>query len=161
MLLPMMISMPSTIESPLVSTAFLPPSEFTFRVQIFDTDCYGVMWHGAYVKWLEMARCQLLEERGVALSYPGQGYVYPVVEQHHRFKQPARLNDCLVIRTTPRVKGPRLLFEQTLLKAATSSTPESILLQSETTCIVSDATFKPYRRIPADLLERLRPEAIS
>ena len=37
-------------------------------VQIFDTDCFGVMWHGAYVKWLELGRVKLMEERGIRLT---------------------------------------------------------------------------------------------
>lgn len=132
-------------------------SEFRFRVQIFDTDCYGVMWHGAYVKWLEMARCQLLTERGIALSYPGEGYVYPVVEQRHRFRKPARLNDWILIATHPVIEGPRLHFHQSVSGCDDSTAPATVLLlDSVTTCVITDATFKPYRRIPPDLLSALQ-----
>ena len=35
-----------------------------FEVQFFDVDSMDIMWHGHYVKYLEMARCQFLEEIG-------------------------------------------------------------------------------------------------
>ena len=48
-------------------TLQLPHLEHTLDidVQIFDTDCFGVMWHGAYIKWLELGRVKLMESRGI------------------------------------------------------------------------------------------------
>lgn len=133
-------------------------SPLPFTVHIFDTDCYGVMWHGAYVKWLEMARCQLLTQLGIALGQPGEGYVYPVVRQEHHFRKPARLNDALLVFTNVQVQGPRLVFQQTIARPADDPTAAGpVLLASTTTCAVCDAAFKPFRRVPADLLEALAP----
>ena len=35
-----------------------------FKVAFFDVDSMEVMWHGNYVKYLEMARCELLDKLG-------------------------------------------------------------------------------------------------
>lgn len=35
---------------------------YEFKAEFFDTDPMGIMWHGNYVKYLEMARCKLLDE---------------------------------------------------------------------------------------------------
>ena len=32
------------------------------RVMYSDTDAYGVIWHGAYVKWFEVARVEFIEK---------------------------------------------------------------------------------------------------
>ncbi|WP_258031844.1 acyl-CoA thioesterase [Campylobacter concisus] len=36
----------------------------TCKVAFFDVDSMEVMWHGNYVKYLEMARCELLDKLG-------------------------------------------------------------------------------------------------
>ena len=121
------------------------------QVQIFDTDCYGVMWHGAYAKWLEMARCQMMDALGVAMAMPGEGYVYPVAEQRLRYRRPAKLNDRLEIRTEAAVQGPRIVFTQTVAHAGS----DAAVVEAETVCVVTGADFKPLRRVPAELAEKL------
>lgn len=130
--------------------------QFAFKVHIFDTDCYGVMWHGAYAKWLEMSRCELLEQLDVAMSAPDEAveesWIYPVVEQTLRYKRPAKLNEALVITTLVSVQGPRLVFSQAV---ALQSEPNQVKVESQTVCVVCDGQFKPYRRVPAALLAKL------
>jgi acyl-CoA thioester hydrolase len=124
---------------------------YSLQVQIFDTDCYGVMWHGAYTKWLELARCDAMRSLGVELPYPGEGYVYPVVAQQFAYKKPARLNEALQIETRIEVKGPRLIFHQQIVREQGGE----LLVDTQTTCVVTDAHFKPYRRVPEDLQQKL------
>ena len=33
-----------------------------FKVQYADTDAYGVVWHGSYLRWMEEGRVKLLED---------------------------------------------------------------------------------------------------
>lgn len=52
-----------------------------FEVPFFDVDAMDVVWHGHYVKYLELARCALL--RTFDYDYPqmkASGYMWPVVE---------------------------------------------------------------------------------
>lgn len=131
-------------------TTLNPPTLLRFKVHIHDTDCYGVMWHGNYLKWLEQARDAVMVEAGLDLQVPQEGYVYPVVEQQVRFRKPAKLRDVLEIRTTVEVKSPRLIFSQPIFRLKADGR-ETLIYESTTVCVVCDANFKPFRRIPAEI----------
>lgn len=134
-------------------TAVVTEHRFEIDVNIFDTDCFGVMWHGAYIKWLEMGRVKLFEDRGLMLSKPGEpgGYIYPVAEQNLKFRAPAPFGDKLAFTTRLEVVGSRLLFHQT----AYSLTYQRTTLEAVTTVAVLDEHWKLCRRIPAGILERI------
>jgi acyl-CoA thioester hydrolase len=134
-------------------------SLYHFEVHVFDTDCYGVMWHGAYLKWLEAARDKAVADCGIDLQTPNEGWVYPVAEQNLRFRKGAKLRDLLTVHTQISIQGPRLKFHQTLVRpSAKEATVNELLLETLTTCVVCDAVnFKPLRRIPAVLQEALTP----
>jgi acyl-CoA thioester hydrolase len=122
-------------------------SNLQFKVHIYDTDCYGVMWHGNYLKWLEQARDAVMVEAGLDLQLPQEGYVYPVAEQTVRFRRPAKLRDALEVRTSVEIKGPRLIFSQPVFRLEADGS-ETLIYESTTVCVVCDADFKPFRRIP-------------
>jgi acyl-CoA thioester hydrolase len=126
-----------------------------FDVQVFDTDCFGVMWHGAYIKWLEMGRVRLLESMGVSLSRPGDpdGFIYPVVEQSLKFKARAPYAEPLLLTTGVTVEGVRLVFGQTVR----SRTDQRVMLDAVTTVLVLDTDWKVQRRLPAFLRDALSP----
>jgi acyl-CoA thioester hydrolase len=139
-----------------------PPhkSSYSFEVHVFDTDCYGVMWHGAYLKWLEAARDKAVADCGVNLQTPNEGWVYPVAEQNLRFRKGGKLRDIITIETQISIQGPRLNFHQTMVRpsSAPNASTTDVLLEALTTCVVCDATtFKPLRRIPTELQHALAP----
>ncbi|RIY36827.1 acyl-CoA thioesterase [Psittacicella gerlachiana] len=60
-----------------------------YQIQFFDVDSMEIMWHGNYVKYLEMARCAFLEE--IAYSYDvmkDKGYAWPIVQLNLKYVQP-------------------------------------------------------------------------
>jgi len=122
-------------------------------VNIFDTDCYGVMWHGAYTKWMEMGRVKLFESQGVVLSKPNdpEGFIYPVVEQNLRYRTSAPYGDKLTLSTRLAVEGYKLIFHQNFRSHAT----DKITLEATTTVVVVDANWKVQRRLPSKLTEVL------
>jgi acyl-CoA thioester hydrolase len=64
--------------------------EVELQVQFFDLDPMEIVWHGNYVKYLETARCALLDSIGY--NYPqmkDSGYAWPVVDLHLRYVKPA------------------------------------------------------------------------
>lgn len=74
--------------------------EFKQKVFYSDTDAYGVVWHGSYLRWLEMGRIGLCEIAGYSLSKLYEADVtLPVVELNVRYKSPAKLEDELLIVT--------------------------------------------------------------
>ncbi len=63
------------------------------RVPFFDLDPAGVVWHGRYFQYFELARAALLE--GVDYSYDGMensGYLWPVADAQVRFVRPLTLD---------------------------------------------------------------------
>lgn len=76
-------------------------NSFKVRVYYSDTDCYNVVWHGAYIKWLERARVDFIEALGLDLALlEKDNILFPVVDLNVRYKYSAKLNDILTINTT-------------------------------------------------------------
>jgi len=56
-----------------------------------DIDLLGIAWHGHYCKYLEIARCAMLDKIGYGyLAMKATGYVWPIVDLQLRFVRPAR-----------------------------------------------------------------------
>jgi acyl-CoA thioester hydrolase len=122
-------------------------------VNIFDTDCFGVMWHGAYTKWMEMGRVKLFESQGLFLSKPNDpvGYIYPVVEQNLKFKTAAPYGDKLTMTTRLAIDGYKLVFYQHFR----SHNTDKITLEAVTTVVVLDVHWKLQRRLPEAMVNTL------
>jgi acyl-CoA thioester hydrolase len=68
-------------------------------VPFFDVDSMDVVWHGHYVKYLEIARCALLDDIGHTYAQMKQsGYVWPVIDLQLRYVQAARFGQQLRVR---------------------------------------------------------------
>jgi acyl-CoA thioester hydrolase len=68
-------------------------------VPFFDVDSMDVVWHGHYVKYLEIARCALLDDVGHTYAQMKQsGYVWPVIDLQMRYVQAARFGQQLRVR---------------------------------------------------------------
>lgn len=73
----------------------------TFKVAFFDVDSMEVMWHGNYVKYLEMARCELLDKLGYNyIAMKKDGYAFPIVKLDVKYVCPAFFNDIIKVTTT-------------------------------------------------------------
>ncbi|ERJ26642.1 acyl-CoA thioesterase [Campylobacter concisus] len=73
----------------------------TFKVAFFDVDSMEVMWHGNYVKYLEMARCELLDKLGYNyIAMKKDGYAFPIVKLDVKYVRPAFFNDTIKVTTT-------------------------------------------------------------
>lgn len=144
--------MSTTVSTQTITTPILTHS-MELDVQIFDTDCFGVMWHGAYIKWLELGRVKLMEDRDIRLSRPDetQGYIYPVVDQQLRFKSPAPYQEKLTLTTTLTIEGFRLNFHQQFKAHSTGK----VTLDAKTVVMICDMDWKLQRKVPQVLLEKL------
>lgn len=73
---------------------------FECRVYYEDTDCMQVVYHANYLKYLERARSEYVEDRlDSVVSYHERGYLFMVHKIEMVFHSPARLGDTLVVRT--------------------------------------------------------------
>ena len=80
-----------------------PPSRWSaeaeLQVQFFDLDPMQVVWHGHYVKYLEVARCALLDT--IDYNYVqmrDSGYAWPVIDMHLRYIDSATFGQRLKLR---------------------------------------------------------------
>jgi acyl-CoA thioester hydrolase len=68
-------------------------------VPFFDVDSMDVVWHGHYVKYLEIARCALLDRLGHNYAQMKvAGYVWPVIDLQLRYVRAARFGQRLRVR---------------------------------------------------------------
>ena len=69
------------------------------QVQFHDLDPMEIVWHGRYVKYLEIVRCALLDQ--IDYNYPqmkASGYAWPVIDMHLRYVKPATFGQKLRLR---------------------------------------------------------------
>src|SRR5262245_30631321 len=61
-------------------------AEAEIQVQFFDLDPMEVVWHGHYVKYLEIARCALLDTIDYNyMQMKASGYAWPVINMQLRY----------------------------------------------------------------------------
>ena len=74
-------------------------AEVEMQVQFFDLDPMQIVWHGNYVKYLEVVRCALLDKIGYNyLDMQASGFSWPVIEMTLRYIGAAAFGQRLTLR---------------------------------------------------------------
>ena len=74
--------------------------EYTVKAQPHHTDYAGIVWHGAYLTWMETARIECLRSIGVDFAeLVTLGCDLPVVELSLKYHRPLALGTEAVVRT--------------------------------------------------------------
>jgi len=74
-------------------------AEIEIEVQFYDLDPMEVVWHGNYVKYMEVVRCALLNK--INYNYAemkASGYFWPVVDMSVRYVGPATFGQRIKLR---------------------------------------------------------------
>ncbi len=124
---------------------------FEQKVFYSDTDAYGVVWHGSYLRWLEMGRVLWCEQAGYNLiDLENQDIVLPVTNLNVRYRKSARLNDELIIETSiTKFNNLSVTFKQTIKSKQTNVT----YIEADVDVVAISKAGKLYRRMPAILAE--------
>ena len=70
-------------------------------VPFFDIDTLHVVWHGHYVKYLEVARCALLDHIGHNYTQMLEaGYAWPVIDMQLRYVSGATFGQRINVRAS-------------------------------------------------------------
>lgn len=70
-------------------------------VPFFDVDSMNVVWHGHYIKYLEVARCALLDHIGHNYTHMLEsGYAWPVIDIQLRYVRGAVFGQRLIVRAS-------------------------------------------------------------
>jgi acyl-CoA thioester hydrolase len=70
------------------------------RVRYAETDRMGLLHHANYFVYFEMARTEMLRERGISYrEIEDSGHLLVIIDIGCKFKRPAQYDDLLTIRT--------------------------------------------------------------
>lgn len=122
-----------------------PPSESRLRVRYSETDKMGVVYYANYLVWFEVGRTNLLRDGGWSYrEMEAAGLALPVIEAHCFYRQSARYDDEIIVRTTGELLSPvRMRFDYEVRRAG----DETVLASGHTSHAVVDHTGRP-RRLP-------------
>src|SRR5262245_55423716 len=92
--------------------------EITIRVRYAETDRMGLLHHANYLVYFEQGRTELLRSKGLAYKdLEDQGYLLVLTRAEVRYRNPARYDDLLTLRTTvERVTSVRIDHQYELLR---------------------------------------------
>lgn len=142
---------------------------FETRVYYADTDAYGVVWHGSYLRWLEKGRVELCNLLGLDLiEMKKMDILLPVTNMNVRYKSSAKLNDKIIIESwIKECNGLSVTFRQTIrlvtphpsdghpLPQGARERKPKLLIDATFDVVAINEAGKLYRKMPEELIEKL------
>ncbi len=122
------------------------------RIFFHDTDAGGIVYYGNYLKYLEEARTEFLEERGLSVkSFHDRGFLYAVRKCTIIYRSPARYGETLVCSAKIKeMTAAQLVFQQRIHEKISGR----LVVEAEVTLVCLNKDFKPTQ-IPEDLKAQL------
>ncbi|MBS1733449.1 MAG: acyl-CoA thioesterase [Bacteroidetes bacterium] len=75
-------------------------TETSIRIHYALTDQMGVVYHGHYAQFYEIARTEAIRQIGYTYKdIEAMGIIMPVIDIHSRFLRPARYDDLITVKT--------------------------------------------------------------
>jgi acyl-CoA thioester hydrolase len=127
-------------------------NKHTFEQRVFyaDTDSYGIVWHGSYLRWMEMGRVYWTEMQGVNLENlrDENDIVIPVSGINIKYKMSAKITDVMLVETElASFNGLSAVFKQVISDKETGK----VYIEAEVTVVCVNTEGKLYRRVPETL----------
>ena len=129
---------------------------FETKVYYSDTDAYGVVWPGAYLRWLEKGRVDLCDALGLDLvTLKKSDILLPVTNMNVRYKASAKLNDTVIIETRiEKYNSLSVTFKQ-LIK---SKETEKVFIEALFDVVAINEAGKLYRRLPEEIVQAFKKD---
>ena len=111
------------------------------KIYYHDTDAGGVVYYGNYLKYLEEARTEFLEQKGLSVyKLQQQGFLYAVRKCTILYKSPVRYGDFITVdaRLTA-LTAAQLIFAQQIMEAQS----QRLVVEAEVILVSLDKNFKP------------------
>ena len=126
------------------------PAGFEWPVRVYweDTDAGGVVYHAAYLAFMERARSEWLRSLGIdqAALRATERVQFTVVEMSLKWLRPARYDDLLTVTASVGGRaGASIDFVQTVRRGA-----ETLVEATVRVAAIDAGTLRP-RRLPAAL----------
>lgn len=123
------------------------------KVRYSETDQMGVVHHGNYAQYLEIARLEWLAQFGISYkSMEEQGVMLPVYEMQFKFIKPAKFDDVLRIEAKLK-KVPRVKIE---FDYAIYNSENQLITTATTVLVFMDSLTKRPIRCPEYILDKLK-----
>jgi acyl-CoA thioester hydrolase len=69
------------------------------KIEFYDLDPMGIVWHGNYIKYFEMARCKLLDKLGYGYEkMKDSGYMFPVTTVNIKYIKPLYFGNVIKVK---------------------------------------------------------------
>ena len=122
------------------------------RIYYHDTDAGGIVYYGQYLCYLEEARTEFLELRGLSVQlFKDRGLFFVVRNCNITYKSPARYDETLIcLAKLKKVTATQLVFDQTV----NDQKDGRLIVEAEVSLVCLNSEFKPTP-IPDDLKEKL------
>ena len=123
---------------------------FPLKVYYEDTDMGGVVYYANYLKFIERARSEIVEELGVdQLAMKVDGLVFVVTRVVADYLSPAKIGDVLSVTTVHRATSAvRWVFDQAVWRG------DQCLFKAKVTAVCMTVAGRPVR-LPAELRVQL------
>lgn len=123
------------------------------EVEFYDLDPMNVVWHGNYVKYLEKARCDMLEKIGYTYDDMREdNVVYPVATVELKFIKSATFKQNILVKTTFETMEPALVLKYKIIDEKTGE----ILCKAKTMQICVDIkTRESVYKAPANFVNKV------
>ena len=128
------------------------------RIYYHDTDAGGIVYYGNYLKFMEEARTEFLERKGLSVAdFHTRGLLYAVRKCTITYRSPARYGEFLICDAElTQITAAQLIFRQTIKEKTTGR----LVTEGEVALTCLNEQFKPTQ-IPEDLKSRLQGNALS
>ncbi len=111
------------------------------KINYYETDKMGVVHHSNYIRFLEEARCELMNEVGMSYSnLEEMGIMIPVLSVNCSYKRHVTFDDTIVITFgIVEFTGVRMTVRYTVTNKAT----DEIVMIAETKHCFTDSSLRP------------------
>ena len=134
---------------------------YIHKVNYYETDKMGVTHHSNYIRWMEEARVDFLEQIGFGYAkLEADGIISPVIGVECDYKMPTTFDDQVEIKPeVEEFKGAKLIIKYTMKNVKTG---ELVLIGRTKHCFVNSEN-KPIilKRSFPELDNKLRELAIE
>jgi len=118
------------------------------RIYYHDTDAGGVVYYGNYLKYLEEARTEYLENKGLSIrEAQKKGFLYAVRRCNIVYRSPACYGDIILCDAhLTKITAAQIFFKQNIYH----KNDQQLIVEAEVTLVSLNQDFKPTP-IPEDI----------
>ncbi|MEO9685280.1 MAG: YbgC/FadM family acyl-CoA thioesterase [Tateyamaria sp.] len=119
---------------------------FPLTVYYEDTDMAGVVYYANYLRYIERARSEIVEQMGLDQNaMRADGLVFVVTRVEADYVSSARMGDRLEVITTHQAAGPvRWTFDQVVQRG------DQVIFKAHVVAVTMTTSGKPVR-LPAEI----------